>query len=73
MKPKYEERITFTALEPLGDPAEMEIGYDNRGEPYMEGISVSIRCGGQWGAVFVDKREALEIRDLIDRLYPRKS
>lgn len=56
------------------DGDRLEVRYDNRGEPYREGIKLAFRpVEDEWGGptVFLEKDEARRLRDLIDRLYPR--
>lgn len=71
VRDRNEVHVTFSAEE--GD--QLVVSYDNRGEPYREGISVALHEPDKpWrSCVFLDKREAGELRDLIDRLYPRRS
>lgn len=71
VRAKYEMSVLFSAED--GD--RLEVSYDNRGEPYREGISLSLHEPDKpWRShVFIEKREALELRDLIDELFPRKS
>lgn len=67
---KHHVHVTFEAEE--GD--QLVVSYDNRGEPYREGISVAVHEPDKpWrSCVFLDKHEAGQLRDLIDGLYPRK-
>ena len=64
---KYEQRVVLTGEE--GD--ELEIYYDNRGEPYREGITLNLRVprSSDFTHLFIRKDEALELRDLIDKLF----
>lgn len=70
IKDRNETHVTFDAEE--GD--QLVVSYDNRGEPYREGISISLHEPDKpWrSSVFLDKQEAGQLRDLIDGLYPRR-
>ena len=49
----------------------LTVTYDNRGEPYREGITLSLSDGARTEtAVFIENREACELRDLLNRMYP---
>ena len=49
----------------------LTVTYDNRGEPYREGITLSLSDGAMTeAAVFIENREACELRDLLNRMYP---
>lgn len=66
---RYSQRVTFHGE----DSEELEVHYDNRGEPYRQGISLDLTTDGRWRAsVFLENREAVELRDLLNRLYPPK-
>ena len=70
VRDKYEKHICFTAEE--GD--QLVVAYDNRGDPYREGISLSLHEPDKaWRShVFLNKQEALRLHDLIQVLFPRK-
>lgn len=74
MKVLAETRIVFRGEAPLGDQAQLEVSFDNRGEPYRRGISLTFEDQRSIShtSVFLDEREAGSLRDLIDNLYPRK-
>lgn len=57
------------------DGAELLVSYDNRGEPYREGISLTLNETNKphRSYVFLEGYEARQLRDLIDRLYPRRT
>ena len=48
------------------------VTYTNRGEPYREGIQLSLEVdGGQYGGhLFLEDREAKQLRDLLNAVYP---
>lgn len=71
VRAKYETHVTFTAEE--GD--QLVVSYDNRGEPYRQGISVALHEPDKpWRSyVFLEKAEAEKLRDMIDQLYPKRS
>lgn len=74
MKVTAETRISFVGEGPLGDPSTLDVSYDNRGEPYRKGISLTFeepRTSGHI-SVFLEAGEARALRDFIDKLYPRK-
>lgn len=50
----------------------LEVSYDNRGEPYREGIILELRHDRLAPRVFLEKVEALRLRALIDCLFPPK-
>jgi hypothetical protein len=54
------------------DSSEMRVYHSNRGDPFREGIEVSLDLNGgeRGGYVFLEEREALALRDLLNRLYP---
>ncbi len=66
---KHREKVIFRAEE--GE--ELEISYDNRGEPFREGLSISLDGNESHVSLFIEKREARLLRDLLNNLYPVKS
>jgi hypothetical protein len=60
--------ITFTAED--GDA--LRVVYDNRGEPYREGVQLSLdKASGDYGAhLFLEDREAIALRNFLLKLYP---
>ena len=54
------------------DGAEFTAEWDNRGEPYREGVVLRTRLPGDEGSVraFLDDREAIALRDWLNRRYP---
>lgn len=56
------------------DGDELRVVYDNRGDPYREGITLSLdRSSGDYGAhLFLEQDEARQLRDLLNSLYPPK-
>lgn len=67
VRDRNEAHATFTAEE--GD--QLVVSYDNRGDPFREGIAIVLHEPGKpWRAsVFLDRREALELRNLINNLF----
>lgn len=65
---RYEQRIHFHGED--GD--KLEIGYDNRGDPYRQGVSLTLESDGRFqGSVFLEDREAKVLRDLLNKIYPQ--
>lgn len=63
---KYDEREEFE-----GEHGEsLVVTYDNRGDPYSEGITLEVDDGGARSYVYLKKNDANRLRALIDRLYP---
>lgn len=54
------------------DGDELVVIHTNRGEPYREGIEVALETGDHRHGpyLFLESREAMELRDLLNRLYP---
>ena len=54
------------------DGHELRVTYDNRGEPYREGVQFALdKADGDYGAhLFLEDREARELRDFLNALYP---
>lgn len=54
------------------DGAELVIVHTNQGDPYREGIQMSLDIdGGRYGGhLFLEDFEARCLRDLLNRLYP---
>jgi len=50
----------------------LTITYTNRGEPYREGIQLSLEVdGGDYGGhLFLEDWEAKRLRDLLNEVYP---
>lgn len=71
VRERNETHITFDAEE--GD--QLVVSYDNRGEPYREGISLALHEPDKpWrSCVFLSKHEAQGLATMIDKLFPRKS
>lgn len=63
---KYKESEVFE-----GEEGErLRVCYDNRGDPYSEGITLEFEDWGTRTSVYLEKREAKQLADLIKRLYP---
>lgn len=71
VREKYETHVTFDAEE--GD--QLVASYDNRGEPYREGISLALHEPDKpWrSCVFLSKPEAQALAEMIDKLFPRRT
>jgi hypothetical protein len=69
VRERNETHITFDAEE--GD--QLVVSYDNRGEPYREGISFALHEPDKpWrSCVFLSKHEAQGLAAMIDKLFPR--
>lgn len=67
---KFKHRKDFYSED--GD--KLSVYYSNRGEPYREGVEVSFQCEGEGGGpyVFLEDREARELRDFLIQRYPLK-
>ena len=54
------------------DGYELRIAYDNRGDPYREGVSLSLELGdgGYGGHMFLDMHEVVRLRDLLNSIAP---
>lgn len=70
MKLIHEQSVTFRGE----DGESLRIGYDNRGEPYRRGISLTLEePGDRSRGVFIEEWEVRQMQNLLDTLYPRKS
>lgn len=54
------------------DGSRLTVGYDNRGEPYREGISIEIEAGYERVAVFLTGGEVDDLRKLLNDLHTDK-
>lgn len=65
------QKLTLQSSNPSED-GRLEVYYDNRGEPYRQGISLSLeRADLQVSAnLFLETWEARAFRDLLLKLYP---
>lgn len=54
------------------DDAELWVHYDNRGEPYRQGVTLNLKDDCSRVSVFLEKWEVQALRDLLNRLYPIK-
>jgi len=54
------------------DGATLTFGYENRGDPYREGVEFSVDDprNGKYVHVFVEEWEAKQLRDVLNKLYP---
>ncbi|WP_316207515.1 hypothetical protein [Bradyrhizobium sp. SZCCHNR3118] len=65
---KYEQSLTFDGEE--GE--KLRVSYDNRGEPYRQGLSFWLESGSVLQGVFLEESEVRRLQDLFDLLFPRK-
>lgn len=64
------ESVKFRA----DDGHELRVTYDNRGEPYREGVTLYLEKDYNFGAhLFLEDAEARQLRDLLNKLYPVKA
>jgi hypothetical protein len=54
------------------DGEKLRVSYDNRGEPYRQGVALWLESGSHMQGVFIDQREVRQLQDMLDLLYPRK-
>ena len=68
-----ETKISFRGEGLLGDSAQLDIAYDNRGEPYRRGLSLCFNDHrtGAYVSIFLERGEAEKVRELIDTLFPQ--
>lgn len=69
-----DRHTTWIAL--LGEEGStLTVGYDNRGEPYREGVSFCLDVPYCHGSryVFIDQREVKELKALLEKLFPDKT
>lgn len=64
------DRNSKTLLLQGEDGETLAVMYDNRGEPYREGISVEFHDRDVALGVFLHKEDTVALRDLLNRLYP---
>lgn len=67
-------KLDITRVQFVGEEGNtVTVGYSNRGEPYREGIEMDFEQGERTIiSVFLETREVLELRDLLNKLYPQK-
>lgn len=71
MRIEQKRSIVFRGEATLGDTTELRILHTNRGEPFREGIELSLDTNyANHATIFLDNTEACELRDLLNRLYP---
>lgn len=63
---KYHQRAVFEAE----DGGSLRVGYDNRGEPYREGICLVLEHDSDWIHLFLEEEEVKSLRDLLNKLHP---
>lgn len=55
------------------DGSSLEIGYDNRGEPYRDGLTLYLNTtAAGCRHVFIERDEVKKLKDLIEKLFPEK-
>ncbi len=62
---KFSKNVEFRGE----DGESLRVTYDNRGEPYREGITLHLEAGSKYQSVFLEAREARELRVLLNQLY----
>jgi len=71
--------VRMNQVKPLvltdGDGSEVRVSYDNRGEPYREGVEFSFdKCDGRtrpiW--VFLERHEVESLREKLDEFLAAK-
>lgn len=75
MKVERSKSLTIRGEGPLGDPIELKVYEDYRGEPYRRGVTISVNDHFDHATLvhtFLERHEAERVRDLIDQIYPRK-
>ena len=64
---KHKKRISFFCRD---EDDQFSIYYDTRGDPHSDGITFDLHSGyDTYAAVFIDRREALELAKLITKLF----
>ena len=63
---KFKQSRTFRGEE--GET--LRVHYDNRGEPYQEGVTLDFEDDDKFIGVFLETREAKELRDVLLTLFP---
>lgn len=61
---------TRIVIQSDADEGRLVVCYDNRGEPYREGIDLSLERGPDSVGVFIETWEVRALRDLLNRLHP---
>ena len=64
---KHEQTVTFDGE----DGEKLRVSYDNRGEPYRQGVSLWLESGSTLQGVFIDENEVRRLQNLFDILFPR--
>jgi hypothetical protein len=65
---RYERSVTFDGE----DGEKLRVSYDNRGDPYRQGVALWLESGSALQGVFIDEREVRQLQDMLDLLFPRK-
>ena len=68
---KNKERIEFHSEDEDEDEC-LSVYYDNRGDPYSQGITIELKEYDSYSAVYLEKQEALRLVELIINLYGDK-
>jgi hypothetical protein len=53
------------------DGGQLIISYDNRGDPFREGVSFDLDDDGKHSRVFLENHEAIQLRDALNKAFPR--
>jgi hypothetical protein len=69
---KIEEPRKLLTLQSTGDDGRLEVRYDTMGEPFREGISLSLERPSydQSASVFIEGWEVRALRDLLNNIVP---
>ena len=69
VREKYETTIVFDGE----DGEQLVISYDNRGEPYRQGVTLALHEPDKpWrSCVFLEKHEVQGLAAMIEKLFPR--
>lgn len=71
MKISQQSSLKFVAESTFGEATEFRVAHSNRGEPYRDGIELSLDTGyNNHATLFLEAGEARQLRDLLNRLYP---
>ena len=54
------------------DEGELKVGYDNRGDPYSEGVRFAFEDGDRRVSVYLDDDEVRRLVTVLNNLYPVK-
>lgn len=73
MKITQQPSLKFRAESLFGEVTELRVTHTNRGEPYRDGMELSLDTEyNNHATLFLEADEARQLRDLLNRLYPRR-